>query len=287
MIKSELLRSLSTFEIIGSALKEKNAKRYWTHVAELHRRGSRVEFEKARELTKSPAPQYREMGADILGQLGCAKQKFQKQSVRILIEMLSDSDPMVIASSAFALGHRDASEAAPFLAKLKNHRKRDVREGVVYGLLGQESQEAIETLIHLSKDRTEEVRDWATFGLGTQIDVDTPEIRSALESRLNEKNIEIRGEALVGLAKRRHPNAIKWTKRALSEKNPIVLYLEAAEILASPKLYPDLIRIKRTIKRGDNEYFISCLDKALKACKPKGGIKRGRSQQSPKLFQKL
>ena len=187
MIKSELLRSLSTFEIIGSALKEKNAKRYWTHVAELHRRGSRVEFEKARELTKSPAPQYREMGADILGQLGHAKRKFHKQSVRILIKMLADLNPNVIASSAFALGHRNAKEAVPFLAKLKNHRKRDVRDGVVYGLLGQQSPEAIQTLIDLSKDRSEEVRVWATFGLGTQIDVDTSEIRSALEARLNKR----------------------------------------------------------------------------------------------------
>jgi len=287
MIKSEVLRSISTHEIIESALIEKSGKRYWTYIWELHRRGTKVEFEKAKELTKNLAPMCREIGADILGQLGHARKKFQEQSVRILIKMLADPDPNVIASSAFALGHRNAREAVPFLAKLKNHRKKDVRDGVVYGLLGQQSQEAIETLIDLSKDKTEEIRNWATFGLGTQIDVDTPKIRSALEARLNEKNIEIRGEALVGLAKRRHPNATKWTKKALSEKNPIVLFLEAAETLASPKLYPDLIRIKRTIKRGDNEYFISCLDKALKACKPKGGIKRGRSQQSPKLFQKL
>ncbi len=57
-------------------------------------------------------------------------------------------------------------------------------------------------LIELSADSDFDVRNWATFGLGTLIDLDTPEIREALRQRLDEEDDELRGEAFVGLAKR-------------------------------------------------------------------------------------
>jgi HEAT repeat protein len=51
-------------------------------------------------------------------------------------------------------------------------------------------------------DVDDEVRDWATFELGTQCDVDTPEIRAALRKRLSDGYEEARNEAIWGVARR-------------------------------------------------------------------------------------
>jgi HEAT repeat protein len=51
-------------------------------------------------------------------------------------------------------------------------------------------------------DVDDEVREWATFELGTQCDVDTPEIRAALRKRLSDGYEEARNEAIWGVARR-------------------------------------------------------------------------------------
>jgi HEAT repeat protein len=54
----------------------------------------------------------------------------------------------------------------------------------------------------LTQDTAPEVRDWATFALGTQIDLDTSEIRDALAARLNDPDEVTRAEAATGLSRR-------------------------------------------------------------------------------------
>lgn len=270
MKKIEKFRNKSTKQLIELACNPKlRGRSYWKIIVELHKRGSKSEFNAAKNLAISPDPVCREVAADMLGQLGFIKQKFRQRSIKLLIKLLDDAEPDVIASAATALGHRSAREALPSLCKLRTHRKKSVRFGVVFGLLGQEDWEAVKALIDLSKDKTEDVRNWATFGLGSQIELDSPEIRKALEARIHDKNQEIRGEALMGLATRKHPNIVCLLKKALLEKRPITLYLEAAETLEDPSLLPELQKIKKMIKPGDNEYFISCLDDAIEACKQK------------------
>ena len=118
----------------------------------------------------------------------------------------------------------------------------------------------------LSKDKSRDVRNWATFGIGSMIEADTPQIRRVLQERLKDKDREIRGEALVGLARRRHPQSNKWTLRALAEKRPMVLYLEAAEILKKKALLPALKRIEERTIAHDDPYILRQLNDAIRAC---------------------
>lgn len=270
MRNEDLFSNIESKGLIEAAYSKKVlGRKYWNYIVELHKRASITEFELARSLANSPDRLFREIGADILGQIGYVKKKFFKRSVQILISMLNDEDYNVIAASATALGHRRAIEAVPYLVKLRKHKRQKVRFAVTFGLLGLELPEAIEALISLSGDPSKEVRNWATFGLGSMIESDTDEIRVALQKRLSDKNLEVYGEALLGLAKRRVPNIVSLVKRALSQKETINLFLEAAEVLADEQLLPFLQRIEASLKPNDDPYYISCLRSAINACHSK------------------
>ncbi len=82
--------------------------------------------------------------------------------------------------------------------------------------MGHEAPLTIESLMILSQDTEALVRDWTTFALGTQIDLDTEQIRIALVNRLDDPDDDTRGEALVGLATRKDERVIAALKTELS-----------------------------------------------------------------------
>jgi len=140
-----------------------------------------------------------------------------------------------------------------------------VRFGVVKGLLNHPGATAIATLIELTKDEDEEVRNWATFGLGSQVDIDTAEIRAALFERVTDSHDETRGEALVGLARRRDPRVLGPIIEELSSEHIGILVLEAAETLGDPKLLPALLRLEHDWQ-GDEDSHVKTLRDALQSC---------------------
>lgn len=77
----------STQDLIEKTYKEENPEKRWKFIAEIQRRGTREEFNLAEAQIKSNDPIRREIGADILGQLGWQKSKFRKASVKILISL--------------------------------------------------------------------------------------------------------------------------------------------------------------------------------------------------------
>jgi HEAT repeat protein len=81
----------------------------------------------------------------------------------------------------------------------------------------------------LAQDTDEHVRDWATFGLGVLGQVDSPEIREALVTRLSDTNLDVREEALVGLAKRKDRKAIPALIGELSQGDLSDRLREASE----------------------------------------------------------
>ena len=115
---------------------------------------------------------------------------FPKECLSVLIQMLQkEKDVEVLSAILIALGYLGGDEAIEPAARFRWHPDPRVRHGVVLALTGYEDQRAVETLIALSQDEDADVQDWATFGLGTQIDLDTTVIRQALKGRLNDVDV--------------------------------------------------------------------------------------------------
>jgi HEAT repeat protein len=256
----------STAELVSLALRGEEEDEYaWDAIHALQWRGTRDVLEAAERLVRSPLARERSRGADILGQLGVPKRTFPEECLRLLLDLLRrESEPGVLDSAATALGHLRDPRAVPELVKLKAHSSAEVRFGVVRGLTGQEHPEAIAALIELSGDPDEDIRNWATFELGDLSDTDTPELRDALLRRLTDSNEEVRGEALVGLARRKDSRVLEPLLAALSAPNVMVLVVEAARELQDRRVYPLLIELRDGPGEADG-YFRNVLDEAIRS----------------------
>lgn len=233
----------STDALLGLALtKTKDADRdnddYWHPIAALQHRLPQI-IERVQDMSASDDDKSRDTAATILGQ-GWVGTKFASdRSAEILLRMLArERSASVLASIIFALGHLHDSRAIEPLIGLSTHSDPRVRFAVVSSLCGHDDRRSIEAMIARSSDQDQDVRNWATFGLGSQIDTDTPAIREALFARLGEKDDEIRGEAIVGLARR---GDIRAATALLNELNTLeadvlrdwILTTEAAEEIVS------------------------------------------------------
>jgi len=267
----------ATHEFITIALTEPDEEAAWAAVVMLRFRGTREVFDAARQLCASACAQERTLGANILGQLGIPTRSFPGPAIAVLRRLLEhETDEEVLDAGCIALGHIHDPAAIPVLVRLKGHPSARVRYAVVFGLCGFSEPLAVKTLIELSADPNANVRDWATFGLGSQIDDDTPAIRAALVARLADVDEVTRGEALVGLARRkderileplieelaRHPQGERWD-----------LVLEAAEEFPDARLLPVLTRLRHAA--GTEE---TLFDEAIQRCSQADRPPNGRPQ---------
>lgn len=234
----------------------------------IHYRGTEDEFTLGVEYSDSDDPLDRATGADILGQLGWTDQAFLEESVKVLIPMLKDSDAFVAYCAAIALGHRSDPQAVPYIIEVSSHEDSQVRYGVVSGLLGQEAPEAIDTLILMSADPDTDVRNWALFGLGSQIDIDTPEIRRALFDGLNDPDEEARGEAMVGLALRGDSRVVDAILKEWEGEFIGKLSIEAAENIGDTRLLSRLTGFLKTMDLEDDPLYREQIEQAVAACSP-------------------
>ncbi|MCL1469386.1 HEAT repeat domain-containing protein [Argonema antarcticum] len=261
----------TTEELIKLALAEEDRDAWLYLVGVLHFRGNFEVFQAASRLCKSENPQERRLGTNILGQLGIPKRTFPNESLAILLKMLeTDDDPDVLSAVGIALGHIKYPRSIEPLVRLKDSPNADVCYGVVFGLLSQEDELAIDTLSELSSDPDEDVRNWATFGLGSQIETDSKVIREALfqrlikEGRKTDTEAEIRGEALVGLAKRKDERVVNPLIEELSSGCVGRLPVEAAKEIGDVRLYPVLIELKEWWDLDSD-----LLEEAINNCKNK------------------
>jgi HEAT repeats len=143
---------------------------------------------------------------------------------------------------AQALGAVADARAVTPLVALALHADAGVREHVAgslpTALLESIDQAGVDALLHLMTDDNDDVRDWATFGIGSQLNVDGLDIREALAARLGDTCDDAREEAMVGLARRRDRRALPAVIEALRSDPGPRLAFEAAEYLADPVLVP-------------------------------------------------
>lgn len=211
----EIQRDATTAELIAAVLAAPDDPEdgWLPALRELQNRPTRETFDAAIRLLASDAIPERELGVEILGQLGGSgsdpNRPFREESVLALLELLAhEREPPLLESLGFAFAHLDEPRGVAPLSALANHPAERVRFAVVHAMLGHADDIAARTLLQLSTDTDDDVRDWATFGIGTLLRLDTPTIRHALLARLDDAHHDTREEAMYGLAVRLDPRAV-------------------------------------------------------------------------------
>lgn len=206
----------------------------WKAVSELHNVGSREVFEKAASWCRSEDPLKRARGADVLGQLGRTadhrSNSFPDESFAILANLTEvEAVCQPLSSAIFALGHLADTRAVPKVVRHSAHADPEVRFAVAFacGCFGNETA-AVETLLRLMCDEDDDVRDWATFGLGSCSELDTPAIGEALFAALADSCEDVKQEALAGLARRRDRRILPVLYAQLQQPEVDNLTIEAA-----------------------------------------------------------
>jgi HEAT repeat protein len=208
-------------------------------------KGNYEVLRRAESLCASECSRERILGANVLGQLGLPERTFPIECCKLLREILdNETDAYVLQAALVGLSHQKDVDAIPRVTNFLKHASPDVRQAAAFALMGHETSLAIESLIILTRDSEALVRDWATFALATQIDLDTDQIRGALVNRLNDPDDDTRGEALVGLARRKDERVIAALKTELSSDCVGSLAIEAAELIASTELHPYLVALR-------------------------------------------
>ena len=133
----------------------------------------------------------------------------------------------------------------------------------------------VEALAKLSRDVDRDVRDWATFALGSQLQSDSSQMRAALHDRVNDIDPEVRGEALVGLARRRDSTIAEAIQRELEGEFHGDWSVEAARHLGDPRFLPALKQLARRLTGKDAVYSFAerCTTRSPRArdAEPKRG----------------
>ncbi|MBA4147578.1 MAG: HEAT repeat domain-containing protein [Verrucomicrobia bacterium] len=196
---------------------DESAERYWDAVVVLYCRADQEVMDRVREWLTGDEPAKRIVAADVLAQVAYGDEHQREAAAHLLGKALeTETDEEVIASLIYALGHTPHPPSCERLIQFQNHPSEELRRALVYALPQYaENRAAITALFLLSRDADDEVRDWATFGLGSQIDLDTAEIRDALGARLKDPDQETRYGAMVGLARRGDPAVIPTFLQAI------------------------------------------------------------------------
>lgn len=220
-------------------------------VLALQYRGTREVFDAAATLCQSPVAKQRGIGVWILGQLGVTSPTFVAESVDVLLAMLNNEpDTETLENIVVALGHRRDPRAIDPVVALQHHPAAYVRYGVALALMSFDDDRAVDTLITLSADADDMVRDWATFGLGSIQDVDTPAVRQALIARIDDPDDDTRGEALVGLARRRDPRVTAAIRRELAITPVSEFAVRAATEFPDTSFLPPLLALSESGEAG-------------------------------------
>lgn len=233
----------SVDDLFNDALSTPDEEVYWSAVMALHWRSTAEVLGRAAALARSQCSLQRGLAADVLGQLSVERELFVSERTTTLLEMAAvESDGDVWRTILVAFSHLRVAAGIGVATTQLEHPDANVRHAVSLALAGHDDPRAIEGLIRLSRDESPIVRNWATFGLGTQSELDSAEIREALAARLDDSDLDTRREAMMGLAQRGDERAIPAIMRELSDRGAEgvgSLVIEAGEVLADREKTPD------------------------------------------------
>jgi HEAT repeat protein len=260
----------------AAAVADPESDEYWELIKRLQARTDRAAFDVALTTARAPEPRRRLAGVQVLGQIGyAANRPFLEETLpALLAEAESATDPQLLQAAVSALGHLYDPRTLAAILACADHPSEDVRFSVALALPGTTDPEnpdatVIEALIRLSRDPDSDVRDWATFGLGTQLEADTPPIRTALADRLNDPDPDTATEALLGLARRHDRRSLPGILTRLGAGDPDGSGVAAARALGDPDCLPALSELKRA-GWGLGQPWSDDLDEAIAACEGHG-----------------
>lgn len=209
----------------------------WEAVRALQEQGSREVLEKAKQWCASDNALERARAADVLAQLGVTMDShghsFPEEAYAALERLLQkETEPRPIASAVCALGHLRNPLAIPLITEFLTHPAQEVRFSLAFAMESfPDDPQAVSVLLRLMEDSDKEVRNWATFGIGTQSNMDSAEIRDALAARLNDTDADAKLEAIVGLAKRKDKRVLPALLAALTSSKITMGTVEAARMM--------------------------------------------------------
>jgi HEAT repeat protein len=256
----------STKELVATYLQRTDESDCGDVLAIVHYRGGAEELKAGLSLLNSADPRERAAGADILSQLGWEDRTFLEESVDALLEKLGDADDQVVQSAIFALGHRASPRAIDALLPFVDHPSAEFRYAAVHGLMPHDTPQVVDAIIKLSTDDDRDVRDWATFTLASQFESDSPALRAALHDRVADLDSEVRGEALLGLARRSDVTVTSAVQRELEGEFHGDWAVEAAELLGNPMFLPALRELENRLDGARAVYFKGSVQSAIAAC---------------------
>ena len=226
---------------------------YWVNRGVLSHRATQDTFAKAVQLCASACEVEQRVGCDILAVLGAPDLPFRRESVGPVLAVLNGAtDPETIGCAISALGHLGVPSVAPEVLRYCDHPEDSMRLVATMALPGlRGAAGVVPALIRLSRDRDEDVRDWATLGLMNWIDEDTPEIRQAFLDRLDDPNAAVRGQALLGLSRRRVPGTLEALDREFVRDAVYEDAIEAAAELGDPRGVELLERLRERFPDWD------------------------------------
>lgn len=267
------LSNYKTEKIFERLLKNKTSTNYWNYVTELRTRKTEDIYKRSVQLTKSKNLKEKILGITILAQFGHPR-LHKKEIVNILFDLLStETDYKIISSLLYAIGHNNEKlnkKQIELLCSFGNHKSAKVRFSLTSALLGVEKETAIDTQIKLSSDKDSDIRNWATFGIGTQIEIDNQKIRTALWQRINDTDFETKSEAIVGLANRKDEKIKDVIISELKNENDGTLLLEAILTLNDKDFLPLLnrnLKKARKDKEDITKEWISALEETIRELK--------------------
>jgi hypothetical protein len=199
--------------------------------------GTREVLTRALVLARTDDPFKRARGVEILGDLGQSNHAFAAECLDAIVHVTeTETDSEVLTYAAYALNNFSGGVAA--LARLAAHANAEARAAVGQSLQFKDdlNPEFVPILVGLANDPISDVSYQAMFALELAAPKGSEQAREALVSYLDHHDVQLRQQAICGLARCRDPRVVApliKELRACPESND--LNAAASDFLGLPE----------------------------------------------------